>query len=268
MNTVFYELPTEDRSLSVSLFIGPVCDHPYPPHVHDVVEVVCLLAGSMEMTIAGQTLRLAPGDIALAFPSTPHSYDAVSEDADGVAMVFSPGIIQEFTHSFRAMQPVHPYLAAADQPTELDFIIRKMQELSQQDGISPLRFGYLHLFLAYLFQVLPLQPLKRTMDSSIAAQALVYISEHFTEPVSLESTAHALGISSIHLSHVFSQQLHVRFRSYVNLLRSDHACMLLRDPALSIVEIAYMCGYGNIRTFNRAFKEHCHLTPCEFRAGL
>lgn len=144
---------------------------------------------------------------------------------------------------------------------------QKMGSLMMPSDMSTLLTAPL---LEKIFCAMPptITMLKRSMDSSIAAQALVYISEHFTEPVSLESTAHALGISRIHLSHVFSQQLHVRFRSYVNLLRSDHACMLLRDPALSIVEIAYMCGYGNIRTFTRAFKEHCHMTPCEFRASL
>ena len=99
-------------------------------------------------------------------------------------------------------------------------------------------------------------------------QVLQYISEHFTEPLTLESTARALGISRIHLSHIFSQQLHINFRQYINTLRIDRAQTLLRDPAYSISQIAYQCGYGNQRTFHRAFLSQCGMTPNSFRAAL
>ena len=78
------------------------------------------------------------------------------------------------------------------------------------------------------------------------------------EPITLETVAHALGVSRIHLSHIFSQQLRINFRQYINALRIDRACFLLRNPSYSISEIAYLCGYGNPRTFHRAF-----LTQCE-----
>ena len=97
---------------------------------------------------------------------------------------------------------------------------------------------------------------------------LQYISEHFTEPLTLESTAHALGISRIHLSHIFSQQLHINFRQYINTLRIDRAKTLLHDPSNSISQIAYLCGYGNQRTFHRAFLTQCSITPNQYRANV
>ena len=36
MEPVFYEQRTGDA------FAGNICDHPFPAHVHDVVEIVCL----------------------------------------------------------------------------------------------------------------------------------------------------------------------------------------------------------------------------------
>ena len=71
MSSVFYERRNQD------VFAGIICDHPFPAHVHDVVEIVCLRSGSLEMTIAGKKLLLMPGDIAIAFPVVPHSFDAV-----------------------------------------------------------------------------------------------------------------------------------------------------------------------------------------------
>jgi len=262
MGTVFFERRSEN------VFAGIICDHPFPAHVHDVVEIVCLLSGSMEMTIAGKKLLLLPGDIAIAFPVVPHSYDFVSEDARGLSLIFSPDTIVEFYHTFRTMRPLYPLLPVSEQAQELSPIISGFQKVSIQDQNTPLKLGYLHLFLSYLFSCLPMQPVDRRARSGMSFQVLQYISEHFTEPLTLESTAHALGISRIHLSHIFSQQLHINFRQYINTLRIDRAQTLLRNPSNAISQIAYQCGYGNQRTFHRAFLSQCGMTPNRFRATL
>jgi len=259
MSPVFYERRLEN------VFAGAICDHPFPAHVHDVVEIVCLLTGSVEMTIADKKLLLMPGDIAVTFPAIPHCYDAVSEDATGLALIFLPDTITEFYHTFRTMQPVHPLLPKEQTAPELEPIILAMQKLTAKDQSTPLKLGYLHLFLSYMFSCLPLISGGRNPHSTLTYQVLHYISEHFTEPLTLESTAHALGISRIHLSHIFSQQLHINFRQYINTLRIDRARALLQNPSYSISQIAYLCGYGNQRTFHRAFLSQCGMPPNQFR---
>ena len=259
MNPVFYEQRIEN------VFAGSICDHPYPSHVHDVVEIVCLLSGRIEMTIGDKKLEMAAGDIAVAFPTVPHSYDAVSQEATGLALIFQPDTITEFYHTFRAMQPVQPWIQNADKAPELDVLARTILKLTTQDQATPLKLGYLHLFLSYLFTCLPVSAGGRNPHSTLTFQVLNYISEHFTEPLTLESTAHALGISRIHLSHIFSQQLHINFRQYINTLRIDRARALLQNPSYSISQIAYLCGYGNQRTFHRAFLAQCGMPPNQFR---
>ena len=87
MGTLFYEIRTDEA------YIGEICDHPFPLHVHDVVEIVCVTTGMQKMTIAGKQHTLKCGDIAVIFPAIPHSYDFVSQDAAGVTLIFSPDII-------------------------------------------------------------------------------------------------------------------------------------------------------------------------------
>jgi len=261
MLPIFYEQRPE------SFFIGDICDHPFPAHVHDVVEIIYLHTGCVMMTAGGETRTLRPGEAAVMFPSVPHSYDSISEDASGLSLIFSADAIAEFLHTFRAMQPVTPYLSGESLPPELRLIAVKLGSLTTRER-QALQIGYLHLFLSYLFTVLPLQPLSRSVVSGLPQQVLHYVSEHFTEPLSLESTARALGVSRIHLSHIFSQQLGVNFRQYINALRIDRACSLLKDPGRSIAQVIDLCGYQNPRTFHRSFQSHCGMTPKEYRARL
>ena len=144
MPSIFYEQRPE------VFFIGSICDHPFPTHVHDSVEITCLLSGTVDVSIGSDKIRLAPGDIAISFPSVPHSFDFVSEDANGLAMFFLPDAISEFSSIFRAKLPENALLCADAVPAEINLIIRQMQKLSAQGG-SPLMQGYLHLFLNYFF---------------------------------------------------------------------------------------------------------------------
>lgn len=265
MASVFYEAnPNNNAEV---FFYGPICAQPFPMHVHDVVEMVCVTEGCVTMTIGGEKVYLAAGDIAVTFPTVPHSYDEVSQDVNGIAFIFVPSVIQEFHHIFRTMVPQSAHVQKNAVPVEAAAIVEKMMQLTAEE-MQQLRLGYLHVLLAYLLPAMNLIPVNRHVEMGLSYQVFHYISQHFTEPLSLESTAHALGISRIHLSHIFSQQLHINFRQYINTLRIDRACVLLRDPANSISQIAYMCGYGNPRTFHRAFQAQCHMPPKQYRARL
>ena len=61
MGTLFYEIRAN------AAYIGPVCDHPFPLHVHDVVEIVCNISGVQKLTIAGKQHTLTEGSIAVIF---------------------------------------------------------------------------------------------------------------------------------------------------------------------------------------------------------
>ena len=258
MLPVFYERRPE------SLFTGSICDHPFPCHVHDVAEIICLTAGEVTMTVGGTSYHLHPGDIAMAFPSVPHSYDAVSPDAAGLTLIFTADAIPQYARIFRSMHPVMPHLTGDKVPAELAEVIGRLTAIPQTEE-SPLRLAYLHLFLAHLFTNAPLETVEIGSLSSVTSQVLHYVSEHFTQPLSLESTARALGVSRIHLSHIFSQQLHINFRQYINSLRIDMACRLLRGPESSISQVAWQCGYSNLRTFHRAFLTQMGMPPSQYR---
>ncbi|MBQ4639287.1 MAG: helix-turn-helix domain-containing protein [Clostridia bacterium] len=265
MGPIFYEDNPNDQQDDVIL--APICDHPFPMHVHDAVEIVCPVAGSLDMTIGGEKQRIMAGDIAVAFPTVPHSYDYVSPDVQGLTLIFVPSAIQEFHNTFRTTVPRTPLMTRKQKAAELTVLIRKIMAIKPEQ-MKQVRGGFLHLFLAYFLPGLALRPVNKQVELGLSYQVFHYISQHYTEPLSLESTAHALGISRIHLSHIFSQQLKINFRQYINTLRIDRACQLLQDPTHSISEIAYLCGYGNPRTFHRAFLAQCNMPPKQYRARL
>ena len=155
MSPVFYEENPNPKMEDVILAI--ICDHPFPMHVHDAVEIVCPTQGSLDMTIAGEKVRVMPGDVAIAFPTVPHSYDYVSQDIDGLALIFTPGTIQEFCNTFRTTVPKSGLLQKKNVDPEMAELILKMKNLPEEKK-KALKLGHVHLFLSYLLMSLTLRP--------------------------------------------------------------------------------------------------------------
>lgn len=59
------------------------------------------------------------------------------------------------------------------------------------------------------------------------------------------------------------------FNRLINHHRIERAKCLLADPdqGMSILEVAFECGFGSVGPFNRAFRHQVGVTPREFRAA-
>ena len=49
---------------------------------------------------------------------------------------------------------------------------------------------------------------------------------------------------------------------HLHSVRLGHACKLLSETDMNIVEVAFECGFNNLANFNRQFKK---MTPTHFR---
>ena len=92
------------------VFIGEMTQYPFPVHVHEVAEIVAVTAGSIRISIDSIFYTLMPGDIAIIFPFTPHSYESIGEGARGVVAIFPPELIQEYAGTFHGLAPEHPVM--------------------------------------------------------------------------------------------------------------------------------------------------------------
>ncbi len=95
-----------------------------------------------------------------------------------------------------------------------------------------------------------------------------HVADHLCEDLTLESVAHALGISASHLSHFFAEKLRIPFRAYINANRIAQARLLMRDSNYTLTMISDLCGYANMRTFRRAFEKEMGCLPSEHLALL
>lgn len=152
-------------------------------------------------------------------------------------------------------------------------------------GIIPLYIlgAVFFSFLIYVFSYLLLKrhvfALEKYGNSAISPgtskQLLERIKVLFeTKEIYLESTvslkvvAEKLSTSPREVSQAINEHGHMNFSEFVNHYRVARAKVLLADPARlqeKIETIAYDCGFGNVTSFNLAFKAETGTTPSQYR---
>ena len=250
----FYEARPE------RLFAGRMTRYPFPLHVHEVVEIAYVTEGGCTMQIGEARYDLSPGDIAFVFPIVPHSYETIEPGTEGFAAFFPADTIAEFSHTFQTLLPVEPVLRCGEVPEEAWRVIHRLLE-APNEVYSPSRLALLHLLLADTLHELRFYESSAFNERGLASRVVRFVYDHACEKITLKSAARALGISVSHLSHLFSQQFRIGFRSFVNAVRVDRAQMLMRDPLMTLTRISDACGYENIRTFRRAFVSQTGMLP-------
>lgn len=101
--------------------------------------------------------------------------------------------------------------------------------------------------------------------SVFISDALSYISDHYMEPLRIEKLAAQCHISETHFRRLFSKYMSIGPLEYINLVRIQNACEMLKKTDEMVSDIAYKCGFGVLSTFNRNFKQIMGCSPYEWR---
>ena len=74
-----------------------------------------------------------------------------------------------------------------------------------------------------------------------------------------------VSLNYAYFSTMFSKYTGKTFSEYLRNTRMEKAKELLRQPDISIAEVAAQVGYENYKSFYRAFKDAVGTTPVEYQ---
>lgn len=119
----------------------------------------------------------------------------------------------------------------------------------------------------YLFQLLEtiLLNAKIQKANNFVDQAIIYISQNYEQPISINEIAEAIGYDRRKFSYAFEKQIGMSPIQYLIEYRLKQAKLLLRSTKLTIKEIAELVGYTDPYYFCRIFKKKYALTPTAYR---
>ena len=227
-------------------------------HIHCFAELVLVLDGELTVTVNGRTETARKNQFIFLFPFQKHEYksDAVSYF---LIFTFSTSILLDFASKASGMVGDRAVFNASELTVELFKQKFVEQATTTAYGATACLQAMLDDFTAQV------KLTKSEADSGAMEKLTRYVSENYKNPLPLHTVAQALGYSSNYLSHCIFKTLGMSYRSFLGSTRAEYARMMLNTTSFSVLEIALECGYPNLRSMQRHFKDFMGVSPTEYR---
>ncbi|MBD3242508.1 MAG: helix-turn-helix domain-containing protein [Chitinivibrionales bacterium] len=242
-------------------------------HLNGSCDLVHVIRGKVRLHVEGRVYAAEAGDTLIIPPERPHRDEFPIESVfeallvqftwDDIERWFDPSInaplltlppaykqafkreLLQMYETFRADRPLSRELNDA-RLLALLALMRSGVAQTQRTGRDEERFD---------------------QDRQVQVIRLVkeYIACNLSRPIALRDIADHLGMSTYHLSHVFSSASGFRLSEYLTHERMQEAARRLHDPRVRISEAAYAVGYNDPNYFTKAFRKHFGMSPSQYR---
>lgn len=220
-------------------------------HLHGFYEVHCCAEGQLHLTIDGKPCILHQGEAALVFPYQSHSYARTG--GSGCFFTFDPELIGTFHNEFANMRPKENGFA-------FSYDLESVSEDSDVYTIKSFLYAMCSAASRMKYEEVPMG------GRALLEKMLILTEEHYSDcEFSLGKLAALLDYDYGYLSKYFLKMTGLKFGHYLNQRRIERAVYILQKGDMdNIADVAFACGYGNVRSFNRNFKKIEEKTPQEY----
>ncbi len=248
------------------------------PHLHDMVEMIYMMAGEMEFVIEDEKHILKTGEIIIINSLVVHWSNKINNNYTQICLLqFDLNLL----HS--GGLNADKYLVSFIHEQSFKYIVYNTNEkaihaefarqlLMIADEFKYKRIVYDMAIIAGIYRLLVIiyregslaKPEAVDMLRSVS-KALSYIKMHYGSIIRLEEISSMLNISHHHFCRLFKKATGRTFIEYLNYFRISVAKKKLLQTDLTVSEILISVGFTSISYFNRIFKKQTGFSPTEYR---
>ena len=107
-----------------------------------------------------------------------------------------------------------------------------------------------------------------TRSDTILKDFTELLGQHILTETSVGFYAEQLCISKKYLSLIVKQKTRVNISTIISVIRTETASRMLRDPDMTIQQIASAMSFSDQSSFGKFFKKHTGLSPLKYRQNL
>lgn len=244
-------------------------------HAHDFLELYYFLDGNVTYYIEDQVYDLCPGDLLIIPAGKMHRPVIANEHAAYERMVLwiTPQYLQSIDSPAgdlqKKLQKVgeHGYCVPfrGDETVFVTALLKKLLYMQKNDTDPKFCAGAVELYLWTIFRSYGVIDTTHRNETQVIPQVIRYITEHFSEPLTLEDIAAEFFVSKSYLNRHFKAYTNSTVYAYIMALRLTHARRMLRE-GIPAVEAGRECGFSDYSTFYKAFKTQTGLSPQQFKS--
>ena len=247
-------------------------------HFHNYYEIGHCYAGEGEMILGEKELHFYPGCISLIPTKELHTTNTFGKKAGWEWMYF------DIHDVLKKLYPDDEILRD-NIGHEID---REGRLLTPEMNIQKLTFfvrgifsemqnkEYMFRDMVAHFQIMLVTEIIRKLQNTDLPErgtvtvdifpAVDYIKKNYAAPIRAADLARSCGMSESYFRRVFEKYMNMKPMDYVNFVRIQRACALLRKTDLTIALVSDKAGYESVSTFIRNFKRVIGCTPNKWKS--
>lgn len=243
-------------------------------HWHKEIELIYVCSGSCRISVTDAVFTAYAGDLIICDTGGIHYSDSVDMKNVLQFLIFDSDLLSNLYENSRFLYPLvtAKQLEALGLTDEVRALFENVAEELEnkeeyyQDVVKAKIREVWYLLKRYVPRGNDkmVSQNKRMEQLYDFQQLLSYMDSHFAENITLKYAADQMNFSESHFSKVFKKMTGINFVNYLNMIRVEQAAQQLKNSSMKITDIALSCGFNNVRTFNRVFKEIAGCTPTEF----
>ena len=250
-------------------------------HSHDFVEIAYVAEGTGDHVVNGVVYHISKGDIFLINYDIRHEFVVTDEPLVVYNCIFTPAYFNEALSESRNFFDVSDHFLFSNLytnlPTEYIFVSAHGSENNHILNIyermlhefTEKQIGYRDIMRGYVIELLVIICRLKLNVGSDKTQKLLeileHINSHYKENILIEELALINGYSVSHFRRLFKDLTGKTVSCYIQTLRVEEACKLLKNHALSVEQVAREVGYSDMKHFYAVFKRISGKRPKDFR---
>ena len=253
-----------------------------PLHRQDSWELTYIVFGRGKRILGDSETEFAAGSLAFIPPHIPHcwKFDDNYTDNDGCIAYYTLTFKTEFidrcvsafpelTERLERVKSVSSVLSFDENTTNIlaDMLAKMASE--EQSEILPFIF---RLLLLISKREESATIVGRFSENDRTSERIKKVKEftqsHYARTITIDMIADYVGMNRSSFCTFFKKATGQTYITYLNKLRVDRACYLLRQGSFNITEVCYMVGFNDVPYFNRCFKNNRGMSPKEYAEGL
>jgi AraC family transcriptional regulator len=251
------------RESAIGAFYLTETRHPagyrIPRHSHEMSSLYFLLSGSLTEQFRRDSLERKANELVFTPADLPHSNVFLGRGGRCLIIELHPVVLSRLSNchvlptTMRSFRGKPAWLAR-----------RLADEFCFSDGSSLVAEG---LVLEILGEIC--RERARAINSQSQekmSQAREYLETAFSQPISLDDVAGAVGLHPVHVARMFRRTYRCSVGEYLRRRRVDYASFQLSELDKSLAEIAAEAGFCDQAHFTRTFHKLSGLTPSQYRA--
>jgi AraC-like DNA-binding protein len=246
-------------------------------HWQKEIELVYVKNGEASFHVADQSFIARTGDLVICESGQIHYSDSYNTQNHLDFLIFDTNVISSRYHNphFKNVLVTAEELEEMGLNTSLERVFSLVaRELDKkQPYYKDIITAAIREFWFLLKRELPREEKakddrRRSRLLEEFQELLDYIDKHYAEDLTLDHASSMLHFSPSHFSKTFKKLMGMNYVTYVNMVRIEQAIQMLTTNQYRMIDIALECGFSNIRSFNRVFKEITGYTPTDFSAQV